>query len=128
VNAWLAGQWYAVVRVLDPVLLAPELDSAALIGWEAAKTLARFDGHPTRIYVRAVESQVASVRSVLGPTANPQAPNEVAVSRPSDALVAKQAADATLTALLLGLGAVALLVGGVGVANTMVISVPERRG
>jgi putative ABC transport system permease protein len=128
VNVWLAGQWYAVVGVLDPVLLAPELDSAALIGWEAAKTFARFDGHPTKIYVRAAESQVAAVRFVLGPTANPQAPNEVAVSRPSDALVAKQAADATLTALLLGLGAVALLVGGVGVANTMVISVLERRG
>jgi putative ABC transport system permease protein len=64
---------------------------------------------------------------VLGATANPQAPNEVEVSRPSDALAAKQAAGEAFTGLLLGLGAVALLVGGVGVANTMVISVLERR-
>ncbi len=49
------------------------------------------------------------------------------MSRPSDALAAQQAADETFTGLLLGLGAVALLVGGVGVANTMVISVLERR-
>ncbi|NUT06088.1 MAG: ABC transporter permease, partial [Hamadaea sp.] len=105
----------------------PELDSAALIGWASAQQFAGFDGHPTKIYVRAVESQIAQVRSVLGPTANPQAPNEVAVSRPSDALAAKQATDSALTGLLLGLGGVALLVGGVGVANTMVISVLERR-
>jgi putative ABC transport system permease protein len=127
VRVWLGGEWYAVVGVLDPVPLAPELDSAALIGWATAQTFAGFDGHPTTIYVRAVESQVAAVRSVLAPTANPRAPNEVMISRPSDALAAKQATDATLTALLLALGAVALLVGGVGVANTMVISVLERR-
>ncbi|WP_322768922.1 ABC transporter permease, partial [Frankia sp. Cr1] len=127
VEVWLGGQWYAVVGVLDPVPLAPELDSAALIGWTAAKTYASFDGHPTTVYARAVESQVAAVRSVLGPTANPRAPHEVAVSRPSDVLAAKQVADASLTTLLLGLGGVALLVGGVGVANTMVISVLERR-
>ncbi len=127
VRVWLGNQWYAVVGVLNPVLLAPELDSSAIIGWPAAKAYASFDGHPTTVYARVAESQVAAVRSVLGRTANPWAPNEVAVSRPSDALVAKQATDATLTALLLGLGGVALLVGGVGVANTMVISVLERR-
>lgn len=127
VRVWLGGEWYAVVGVLDPVPIAPELDSAALIGWSVAQTYAGFDGHPTTIYVRAVESQVAQVRSVLAPTANPSAPNQVAISRPSDALAAKQATDATLTALLLALGGVALLVGGVGVANTMVISVLERR-
>ncbi|MDX5456154.1 ABC transporter permease [Micromonospora tulbaghiae] len=127
VRVWLAGRWFSVVGVLDPVPLAPELDSAALIGWESAQTYAGFDGHPTTVYARATESQVAAVRAVLGATANPRAPNEVAVSRPSDALAAKQATDDALTALLLGLGAVALLVGGVGVANTMVISVLERR-
>ena len=73
------------------------------------------------------DDAVTAVAAILAATANPQNPNEVNVSRPSDALAAKQATDTTLTALLLGLGAVALLVGGVGVANTMVISVLERR-
>src|SRR5690606_18956425 len=99
-----------------------ELDSSVLVGWEAATTYLDFDGHPTTIYTRSAEEWVEAVQGVLGATANPEAPNEVEVSRPSDALAAAQATDEAFTGLLLGLGAVALLVGGVGVANTMVIS------
>ncbi|RKR89491.1 putative ABC transport system permease protein [Micromonospora pisi] len=123
----LGGRWFTVIGVLAPVPLAPELDLSALVGWEAAATYLGFDGHPTTVYSRSVESSVEAVRAVLGATANPAAPNEVEVSRPSDALAAAQATDQAFTGLLLGLGAVALLVGGVGVANTMVISVLERR-
>ncbi|WP_238009842.1 ABC transporter permease [Dactylosporangium sp. AC04546] len=126
-QVWLGGHWFTVLGILEPVELAPELDTAALIGWPAAQSVLGFDGHPTTIYTRTREDAVEEVRSVLAPTANPQHPNEVNVSRPSDALVAKQATDRAFTGLLLGLGAVALLVGGVGVANTMVISVLERR-
>jgi putative ABC transport system permease protein len=120
-------KWFTVLGILEPAPLAPELDSAVLVGWPAADSTLGFDGHPTTIYTRSQESQVAAVESVLGATANPEAPNEVEVSRPSDALAAKQAAGEAFTGLLLGLGAVALLVGGVGVANIMVISVLERR-
>ncbi|MFB4293887.1 ABC transporter permease [Nonomuraea sp. ATR24] len=123
----LGGQWFTVVGVLAHVPLAPELDTAALVGWPVAEERLDFDGYPTTIYARAGEPSVTAVRDVLAATANPRAPNEVEVSRPSDVLAAKQATDATLNALLLGLGGVALLVGGVGVANTMVISVLERR-
>ncbi|MEV0596624.1 ABC transporter permease [Nonomuraea cavernae] len=126
-RVWLGGQWFTVVGVLGPAPLAPELDTAALVGWPVAEERLGFDGYPTTIYTRAREDSVVAVRDVLGPTANPGKPNEVEVSRPSDVLAAKQATDATLNALLLGLGGVALLVGGVGVANTMVISVLERR-
>jgi putative ABC transport system permease protein len=97
------------------------------VGWPVAESVLGFDGYATTIYTRTREDAVPAVRSVLAATANPEAPNEVEVSRPSDALAAKQATDDTLNGLLLGLGAVALLVGGVGVANTMVISVLERR-
>ncbi|QFY12062.1 FtsX-like permease family protein [Nonomuraea phyllanthi] len=123
----IGGRWWVVVGVLQKVLLAPELDSAVLMGWPAATTYLGFDGHPTTVYTRSVESQVEAVRAVLAPTANPSAPGAVQVSKPSDALAARRAANATFDALLLGLGAVALLVGGIGVANTMVISVLERR-
>ena len=124
---YMLGRWWTVLGVLDRVPLAPELDSAVLVGWQAATTYLGFDGHPTTVYTRAADSQVEAVRNVLAPTANPENPNEVKVSRPSDALAAQRATNETFTALLLGLGAVALLVGGIGVANTMVISVLERR-
>ncbi|MEQ4723365.1 ABC transporter permease [Nonomuraea sp. B19D2] len=126
-RVWLGGRWFTVVGVLAPAPLAPELDTAALVGWPVAEERLGFDGYPTTIYTRAQEVSVVAVRDVLAATANPEKPNEVEVSRPSDVLAAKQATDATLNALLLGLGGVALLVGGVGVANTMVISVLERR-
>ncbi|MFI9580924.1 ABC transporter permease [Streptomyces sp. NPDC052236] len=127
VRVLIGGEWFTVIGILEPAPLAPELDTAALTGWESAETALGFDGHPTTVYTRSPEAQVEQVLSVLGATANPEAPNEVNVSRPSDALAAKQAAGEAFTGLLLGLGAVALLVGGVGVANTMVISVLERR-
>ena len=116
-----------MVGILAPVPLAPELDTAALVGWPVAESTLDFDGHPTTVYTRAAEDAVEAVQACSARTANPEAPNEVEVSRPSDALAAKQATDDAFTGLLLGLGAVALLVGGVGVANTMVISVLERR-
>ncbi|AEM80424.1 ABC transporter permease [Streptomyces violaceusniger] len=125
---WLGEQWFTVTGILQKAPLAPELDSAALIGWDAAKTHLGFDGRPTMIYTRTADSKVDQVRGVLAATVNPEAPNEVTVSRPSDALSAKQAANRAFTSLLVGIGAIALLVGGVGVANTMVIAVLERRG
>ncbi|MET7670936.1 ABC transporter permease [Micromonospora luteifusca] len=127
VQVYLGGRWFTVVGILAPAPLAPELDSSALVGWPAAAAYLGFDGHPTTVYTRSQEASVQAVRDVLGATANPEAPNEVQVSRPSDALAAAAATDEAFTGLLLGLGAVALLVGGVGVANTMVISVLERR-
>jgi putative ABC transport system permease protein len=126
-QVWLGRQWFTVVGILDAAVLAPELDAAALIGWDAARARLGFDGHPTTVYARAEKHSVRSVRDLLAATANPESPNEVEVSRPSDALAARNATDRAFTGLLLGLGAVALLVGGLGVANTMVISVLERR-
>lgn len=127
VAVWLGQRWFTVVGILAPVPLAPELDSAALIGWPVAEDVLGFDGAPTTIYERSPESTVEDVRAVLPATVNPENPQEVTVSRPSDALAAQAAADETLTTLLLALGGVALLVGGIGVANTMVIAVLERR-
>ncbi len=127
VLVYLGGQWFTVVGVLDPVPLAPEIDRAALVGFGAAESLLGFSGNPSTIYTRSADASVEAVRAVLPATANPANPEEVRVSRPSDALAAKAATDDAFTALFLGLGAVALLVGGVGIANVMVISVLERR-
>jgi putative ABC transport system permease protein len=123
----IGDHWFTVVGVLRPTPLAPDLDQAALVGWPAAQTLLRFDGHPTVIYLKVAEPAIEDIRAVLPTTINPAAPGLVQVSRPSDALAAKRATQHAYSGLLLGLAGVALLVGGIGVANTMVISVLERR-
>ncbi|MFF4096642.1 ABC transporter permease [Streptomyces sp. NPDC001834] len=116
-----------VVGILKPLELVPTLDRVAMVGFPAAERYFGFDGHPTTIFERSTDASVEDVRAVLARTISPGDEAGVKVSRPSDALAAKAATDEGLTTLMLGLGAVALLVGGVGVANTMVISVLERR-
>ncbi|GGS24375.1 ABC transporter permease [Streptomyces aureoverticillatus] len=120
-------EYVVVVGILRPVELVPTLDRVAMVGFPAAEKYFRFDGHPSMIFERSPDATVEDVRAVLARTVSPGAEGNAKVSRPSDALAAKAATDKGLTTLMLGLGAVALLVGGVGVANTMVISVLERR-
>jgi putative ABC transport system permease protein len=126
-RVWLGGRWFEVVGILEPVELASGLDDTALVGFDAAERWLGGERDASTIYVRAAPDAIAGVRSLLGATANPERPEEVEVSRPSDALEARAAAKTAFTSLFLGLGAVALLVGGVGIANVMVISVLERR-
>ena len=126
-RVWLGGRWFTVVGILASMPLAPEIDLSALVGAPVARRLLGYDGHASRIYVRADTNRVVQVSDLLAPTANPEAPDEVSVSRPSDALAAHVAVAGSSTTLFLGLGAVALLVGAIGIANLMVISVLERR-
>jgi len=127
VNIYLGNTWFSVAGVIGPQPLAPEIERAALIGYPIAHSLFGTSRHATMLYVRADPEEVAGADSLLGATADPQNPENTTVSRPSAALQARADAQSTLTAVFLGLGAVALLVGGVGIANVMVISVLERR-
>ena len=126
-QVWIGGHWFTVVGILKPVQLVSQMDSSAFVGFPIAQQYFGFDGHPTGLYLRSVPSQVNAVAAVLPDTVNPADPSTVAVSFPSDILKAEVAAKGAYNGLLLGLGAVALLVGGVGIANVMVISVLERR-
>ena len=127
-QVWLGDRWFTVVGVLDLFELAPDLDRSVFIGHGAAEAYLDHENLPTRVLVRVDPAKVDQVLMVLAATANPEFPEEVSVDKPSDALEAQEAADDAFTALLLGLGAVSLLVGGVGIANVMVIAVLERRG
>jgi putative ABC transport system permease protein len=126
-QVWLGGRNTTVVGILDPVQLAPELDVAALVGMPVATSELGWTGTPTRLYERSTDASVSHVAGLIAPSIQPARPGAVAVSRPSDALAARYAADDAFTGLLLGLGSIGLVVGGIGVANTMIISVLERR-
>ena len=123
----IGGQWFTVAGILNPLPLAPEIDRSALIGFPVAAALLGYDGHPSRIYVRTDVNATNQVAALLAPTADPETPGGAAVSQPSAALTARLAVAQASTDLFLGLGAVALLVGGIGIANVMVIAVLERR-
>jgi putative ABC transport system permease protein len=124
---YIAGRWWTVLGIMDELELAPDLNRAALMGYDAAVRELDADRSASTVYLRADPSVVNRIHDLLPSAANPEHPEEVEVSRPSDALAARAEADDALTGLFLGLGAVALLVGGIGIANTMVISVLERR-
>lgn len=126
-QVWIGDRWFTVVGTLGPLPLTPQIDNSVLVGWSAAQRYLGFDGSPEQIFVRVENEAVDDVRAVLGRTVNPERPEEVLVSKPSDALAAQRLVEQAYSSLFLGLGAVALLVGGIGVANTMVISVLERR-
>jgi putative ABC transport system permease protein len=128
VEVWLGGRWFGVTGVLARLPLAPELDRAALIGFPVAETLLHASPAPAEVYVRTNPLSVAAVESVLAATADPAAPQDVQVTNPADALTARADASAAFQTLFLGLGAVAVGVGGIGIANVMVIAVLERRG
>ena len=123
----IGARWFTVAGILNPLPLAPEIDRSALIGFPVAAADLGYDGHPSRIYVRTDVDATTQVAALLGPTASPQTPGGAAVSQPSAALTARLAVASASTTLFLGLGAVALLVGGIGIANVMVIAVLERR-
>jgi len=126
-QVFIGARYFTVIGILDAMPFSPEIDDAALVGFPAAATYLQFDGSATEVYVRAQVDQVLGVQAVLAASANPESPEAVRVSRPSDAIAARAAAKGNLNGLLLGLGLVALLVGGIGVANVMIVGVIERR-
>ncbi len=135
-QVWIGDEWFTVIGILSSfddqsddveTTLFDDLDRSVFIGADVAEALFETPRNPTTIYVRAEEAFIDDVIDVLPNTADPESPEEVEVVRPSDALEAQEAASSTFDNLFLGLGAVALLVGGIGIANVMVIAVIERR-
>lgn len=124
---FVGNQWFTVAGILNQTPLTPEIDQSVLVGWPAAEKYLDFNGHPTVVYLKARQDQLNAVRGVLPATLSPQLPGLIQVSQPSPALAAQRDSERAFSGLFLGLAAVAVLVGAIGVANTMIIAVLERR-
>jgi putative ABC transport system permease protein len=124
---WVADRWWAVIGVLERMELAEEMDSTAFLAPAYADQF--FPDTPiASIYVASAQGQTSAVRRVLAATANPADPKGVSVTKLSEFFQAGEMMDQMFRTLSLGLGALALLIGGIGIANTMVVAVMERRG
>jgi putative ABC transport system permease protein len=126
-QVFIDNQWFTVIGILNHTPLTPEIDQAVLVGWPAAERYLHFSVHPTVVYLKARQDELNAVRAVLPATLDPQLPGLIQVSQPSPALAAQKHSEHTFSGLFLGLAAIAVLVGAIGVANTMIISVLERR-
>ncbi|MDR2565108.1 MAG: ABC transporter permease [Bifidobacteriaceae bacterium] len=124
---WIDNRWWAVIGVLERMNLAQEMDSTAFLAPDYAGGLYP-DVELASIYVAAAHGKAGAVRSVMAATVNPANPRGVEVTGLSDWAAAGQMVDDMFRTLSLGLGALALLIGGIGIANTMVVAVMERRG
>lgn len=125
----LGRHWFTVTGILNPVTGETQIDAMAFIGFPVAEQYLAFDGHPTELFVRTVNNpaEVNAVYNVLAATINPANPSDVVAGEEATALQAEILTAGAYNGLFLALGAVALLVGAVGIANVMVISVLERR-
>lgn len=122
------GIAYAVIGVLRRAALVPDLDTAVIIPKAAAEDDFDIDQAPTRLFIRAAEGAVDSTADALPVAINLGGSEGVAVVVPSDLLEAQGEVDTTLRNVLFLMGGLALLVGGVGIANVMSISVIQRSG
>lgn len=130
VRVWIGEQWYTVIGILDSAGLAEDIDASAFLGdhWAAEHVSAKDDDTIASIYVRMADGGTGEkVRDAIARAANPSSPY-VQVTGLGDLAGARDTADDSLSGLAVGLAAIALLVGGIGIANTMVVAVLERRG
>ncbi len=125
----ISGTDFAVIGVLNEFeILNTDLNRTAIIGLGVADTLFETPDNPSAIYAQVPPEQLDEVRDIIPAQANPAAPGEVAVSRPTEALEIREVIDETFARILQALALIVLAVGGIGIANIMVISVIERRG
>lgn len=130
VRVWIGEQWYTVIGILDAAGLAESIDASAFLGdrWAAEHVSGKDDDTIASIYVRMADGKTSeAVREAVARAANPSS-EYVQVSGLGDLAGARETANDSLSGLAVGLAAIALLVGGIGIANTMVVAVLERRG
>jgi len=120
---------FAVVGVLDKFAFDPgTFDNAMFIPRAAAENEFNSDREPAILYVRTVEGETERTADALPQAISLGGSTETSVDVPSDLLEASAASDRTLQIVGIGMGALALFVGGVGIANVMSISVIQRSG
>jgi putative ABC transport system permease protein len=123
----LDGKEYAVVGVLDLVELEPAFDNAVFIPFSTADTdFVADDILPNKLYVRARPGTEDATSEALKTAVNLGGPDEVKTELKSEALQLAAQSDRQLQLIVVSMGLLAIIVGGIGIANVMSISVIQR--
>ncbi len=123
------GRKYGVAGVLDEVVLVPAYNLSVFISQTAAEDDFGDDGGPTEAVLRVAEGTTLreSDADFLNTAITYGGPGGIdPPTVPTDELEATAAVDETLRSVVLLMGGLALLVGGLGIANVMSISVLQR--
>jgi putative ABC transport system permease protein len=123
----LDGVRYGVVGVLGEVELDPTLDNAVFISFNAAEEdFLDDDVEPTKLFVRSTPGSEQETAEALRTAISLGGPQEVATEIKSEALELAAQSDRQLQLIVVSMGLLAIIVGGIGIANVMSISVIQR--
>ncbi len=123
----LADKPYGVIGVLGKVELDPSLDNAAFISFASAdKDFVKEEVLPTKLYVRSTDGTEQVTSDALRIAIALGGPKEVATEIKAEALELAAQSDRQLQIIVASMGLLAIIVGGIGIANVMSISVIQR--
>ncbi|MEU8223032.1 ABC transporter permease [Kribbella sp. NPDC048915] len=122
---FIGDEPYTVIGILDSVSGRADLNDAVIMPNGTARTAYDLEA-PDAVEIRTAVGAAQLIAEQAPIAIEPNDPSRLSVDAPPKQGPVRQGVESDLNALFLLLGAVALLVGGLGIANVTLLSVLER--